>query len=162
MIWDEEEILKLRDSFVQGCSLKIMARQFERSPGAVNKALTRFNIRPTQYKVKKPIFPPLNYEHKKPRTPKPYMSLKETASWQYTHKHILKGGQDKPWVSWYGVLAFLKRNGYKVKSAGAGANVRYMLNGRAILPKQLLIQANKERVEQNLAPYHVENMTDCC
>ena len=48
MYWEENEVNQLKTSFFQGLSLKAMAKILNKSPGAVNKALTRFNIRPTK------------------------------------------------------------------------------------------------------------------
>ena len=45
--WTPSDVRRLASLYNEKSPLKIMARELERTPTAVNKALTRFNIRPT-------------------------------------------------------------------------------------------------------------------
>jgi hypothetical protein len=45
--WSECAIHQLRTAFLQGKSIKMMARELKRTPTAINKALSRFGLRPT-------------------------------------------------------------------------------------------------------------------
>src|SRR5690606_30768894 len=52
--WKSEDIEKLRHYFLKGIPIKIIARTMDRTPGSVNKALSRFHIRtPRCFKEKK-------------------------------------------------------------------------------------------------------------
>lgn len=51
--WSFEEIQKMKTAYLENKSIKAIARMLDRTPTAVNKALTRFKIRP--YKGSGPI-----------------------------------------------------------------------------------------------------------
>lgn len=162
MFWVENDINTLRISFLQGLSLKAMARILDKSPGAVNKALTRFNIRPSKkIKCVWSLFP-----KKKPDSSlssfvkkNPLQSLRTTASWRSNGSKMMNHKVDHHWVGLNEVIRFLHEQHESVTVIGHGKEAIYYINRRVASPSQLLLKANQLRCEQKLAPYCVDFLT---
>ena len=160
MHWENSEVDTLRISFLQGMSLKGIARVLDKSPGAINKALTRFNIRPPR--KPKPVWSIAALDV----APKPkrnrvkrdvLVSLRETSAWQSSKTIYMTS--DKHWVHLEEVVAFLLQSGEQLTVVGHGAHATYYLNKRLMSPADLLIKANQYRSEKRLPPFYVESLT---
>lgn len=161
MCWAETDINTLRISFLQGLSLKAMARILDKSPGAVNKALTRFSIRPAKKnKCVWSLFPHKSENSKALvlRT-RPLVSLRSTVAWHSKGVRMTQQKLDSHWVSLKDVINFLHEQRESVTVMGHGKEAVYYMNRRMVVPSQLLLKANQLRFEKKLAPFCVDSLT---
>lgn len=161
MYWEDQEISQLRSSFLTGTSLKGMAKILNKSPGAVNKALTRFNIRPPS--KPKTLWSAVLKEARKPakasRPSAPFVSLRDTATWRSSGTKAMSIKPDKHWVQLREVIEFLQKQGESISIAGHEKAALYYMNKRPTSPTQLLVRANQYRSDMRLQPYYVESLT---
>lgn len=142
-LWTKEDIKLLKQYFLKGESIKIIARKLQRTPSALNKALTRFGIRSL----------------KKTRKTKPVSSLSQLFSISKNKKERLSF-QETPWVTLHEVIDYLRQKGFWVKSAkGQESKKEFFINKEPISPLSLLLRANRLRDEQGEVPFMVKNVT---
>lgn len=161
MLWEEKDIQKLRTLFLQGLPIKSMARIMDKSPGAVNKALTRLHIRPK--KQAKPLWHASDSHKKSLNKPQKaaidILTLRETPSWQKLCQ-ATKRVSNQYWVGWSEVIDYLQQCGEHVTVVKEGNKALFYLGKRIVSRAQLLVQANRNRSEQRLPPYCVESLTE--
>ncbi len=136
MSWKNDEIERLRTDFLKGLPIKMIARALQRTPGSVNKALSRFRIR-TPRLLKKPV----RLEPTKPRK-KLYKDVNQKAC--------------LAWTSFNAILAWLKEEGIEVSHPSDDS---YFLEGRPLSKMQIVMCANKIRLEKKLTIFLVEDIT---
>lgn len=150
--WRDEEIELLKTGFLQGKPLKEIAQSLNRTPTALNKALTRFGIRPKG--IQKQC---LDWNHVSKKL------LEESHLIHMRTRAQTKVIEESKWVSLKKVIAFLTQNGDLVKTIhhkGDHANeVRYLIDGRIYSPLQLVLKANRMRAAQNKSTFLVEDVT---
>ena len=133
--WTEDEIDRLRLDFLRGLSIKAIARIMERTPTAVNKALTRFQIRT-------------------PRTIR-----KDETNDSSKRKHFFEKEsrirENIPWIPFLTVIDWLRNQGLIIKRI----EDEYHIGKRPYSPNQLLMFANKLRIEQGHEIFLVEGIT---
>lgn len=157
--WNPLEIEQLRLDFLKGFPIKMIARRLSRTPGAVNKALTRFHIRtPRDFRPRYPSFlratptsttdtrttyPPAaaNSNHKK-LAPK---STKKTPS-----------TKQKGWVTFENVVEWIMNQNISCTPVG---DEHYLIQHRRHTLLQVLLFANKQRIAQGLDIFFVEGLT---
>lgn len=162
MAWEEQDIRTLRSLFLKGMPIKIMATLMKKTPGAVNKALSRLGIRPVRQH--KPLWMATTAEEKarihKPRNKiKKVVSLRETPSWRALNKEACPSTH-KLWVGWPEVVAYLQKCGEKISITGKGEQAMFYIGKRTCSRAQLLIRANQNRSEQQLPLYCVHAFTE--
>ena len=135
--WSREEIEKLKEDFLKGAPIKIIAKALGRSPGAVNKALTRFQVRtPRIFKEKILKYP----SHKMHRLA------------------LLRERELKAKICWtplIEVTKWLQNNGDSV-TVSDGC---FLINNRPMTEMQLIMHTNKKRIEQGFEIFLVEHVT---
>ncbi len=132
--WKSEEIEKLRLYFLQGLSIKIMARTLDRTPGSVNKALSRFHIRT-------------------PRCFKERKLSSRTGRRADVEKDL---GMPSSWTSFFNILQWLREQNIIIHETASG---RLYLNKRPLSKMQLVMFANKRRIEQGHEIFLAEDVT---
>ncbi len=159
--WTEAEIQQIREGYLNGIALKIMAREMGRSPTALNKALTRFGIRPKKRKNKLRLLNLLeNSISKVPSKPAP-KKIREKS------RHLDLYDQDH-WVPFTDILIYLVDHGHsifklkdphpKIKAQYEGSHNLYAVDGKIMSSQQMLVKANRLRVQENKSPFIIEDL----
>lgn len=149
--WTSKDIHTLKLAFLEGLPIKQIAKHLKRTPTALNKALTRFGIRPKGIKSRKSF---LNWAE----TSQALISRVSPSSKRKKSKSV-----DSEWVPFSTILNYLKENGDSIKTIhheGDHADEqRFLIHGRIYTPLQLLLRANKNRKLENAEPFLVEGIT---
>ena len=144
--WSKEETDYLKTSYLHGVSLKIMAAELKRSLSAVNKALSRYNLR-TGRKPEGIILP--GQQKKTPATP--------PKSRKDCQVFTALPPEDRRWVTLEEVISWLKTQKiYVIKPA---TEVFYVVAGYPRKKEWILFHANRLREELGLLPYYVKGIT---
>jgi hypothetical protein len=146
--WTESEIYQLRTHFLQGKPIKVIARDLGRTPTALNKAISRFGIRPLRsFKHRKSLSSlqiSTSFPAKQTRVHEKSCSI----SFNPLHKipnQIVDLAQ---------VLQFLKDEGVEVQVISAQGNV-FILNYASVNAQQIVLKANQIRTERGLPIFSV-------
>ena len=135
--WSPSDILHLQQAYTQGLSLKALSLRFGRSPTALNKALSRFQIR-------KPREPKLSTPPR-PRPPR-QMTLPRPREKIFCRRFNM--------VSLEQIMDYLNHQGYCAQSRRFLLNKQlhpfYLVNQRPSSPIHLLVLANSLRLQQHL------------
>ncbi len=138
--WTPEDIAALKIGFLKGTPLKVLSKQLNRSPTALNKALSRFRIRARSRFLTTSTLPTL-------RLAEPKRSHRNPSPTQLT-------------VGLAEVVNFLCNDGYDISANKFTLNNRcytqYLLNKKPTTPIRLLVLANTLRLERQL-PIFVSN-----
>lgn len=143
--WSPTELSQLQLAYTQGVPLKTLAQQLGRSPSALNKALTRFRIRPPR---------PPKQEPSSPR-PSPFF--------RHSHVKLRTSRLHLPrLISMEQLMLFLNQQGYCAQTRRFLLNQHiypyYLINQRPSSPVHLLVLANTLRLQQRLPifslPHH--------
>ncbi len=146
--WKPKEIEQLRTDFLKGVPIKLIARALKRTPGSVNKALSRFEIRPARcFKERKYAIPSLHRKAKKP-----YVDEIAGRSGQYP----LHPAYPSPWTSFATILEWLQAENISFKTL---SHDTYMIDNRPLSKMQVVMYANKQRIERGYDVFLVENIT---
>lgn len=150
--WSEEDIDLLKEGFLRGESIKKIAMRLRRSPGAVNKALTRFHI----------------------RTPRIFKERAKKLELTMEKQHRLKREREvRASIRWIGmeeVVAWLIQQGDRVQCLVEKVEtpphiqnnervIEYRINRHPKTRLQLLMYANQKRLESGDEIFLVENVT---
>ncbi len=133
--WTEDEIDRLRLDFLRGLPIKAIARSIERTPTAVNKALTRFQIR-TPRNLRKD-------------------EAKDSSRRKQFFEKDNRIRETIPWIPFLTVIDWLRNQGLIIKRI----EDNYHIGRRPYSPTQLLMFANKLRIEQGHEIFLVEDIT---
>lgn len=143
MNWNNEDIEQLRLHFLKGLPIKLIARTLSRSPGAVNKALSRFNIRtPRRFKEKKTL-----------------LSFKKVTSSLFQRKKKCSERERKcpsSWTSFSKIVEWLNDQGTECVPLSED---NFLIQNRPYTKLQVVMYANKLRLERGYAIFLVENIT---
>lgn len=126
--WEAKEVESLKIGFLKKVPVKVQARELGRSPSAVNKALTRFNIRQSMSLSKSfKQYIPYRWGMTKQRIPACVNSMDD-------------------------VVFYLRRKGFYVEwdslVIDGLLNFRFFINARPTTPIRLLVLANMIRLEE--------------
>ncbi|MBX9976971.1 MAG: GcrA family cell cycle regulator [Alphaproteobacteria bacterium] len=134
--WKSEDIETLRFYFLKGLSIKMIARTMARTPGAVNKALSRFHIRtPRCFKEKKAYLPS--------QTEKRSNSEKDP-------------GMPSSWTSLFTILTWLREQNIIVHETSLDT---FYIGSRPFSKMQIVMYANKLRLEQGHEIFLAKDVT---
>ncbi|MDP2193735.1 MAG: hypothetical protein Q8K36_04355 [Alphaproteobacteria bacterium] len=154
--WTQNDINLLKTYYMQGLPIKLISQHLGRSQTALSKAISRFNL--LKYK---PVQTVRNE----------YRNILDDSLSILRRKANHKAAQIKrffcletseKWVRLDEVIAYLKRNKIRVsllnQKNGSGECL-YSLNQKTVVSSQLLLAANRLRVEKNQVPFKVKNLS---
>jgi hypothetical protein len=158
--WSLNDIETLKHNFLRGVAIKITARSMGCSPSAVNKALTRFNIRPKIFSRcwahKKPLYETSHLNHSPIHKDEPetmndnrcLAHLTVHTSQEKKPNLLMKGQKASPQQ----LLDFLKEHDYHIQPRinRATWSVEFVMGNEVLNVKQLLLVANKIRCNEGL------------
>lgn len=154
MQWSKKDIEMMKFSFLNGEKIKLIAHKMGRTPTSINKALSRFGIRRKTGKAYNYRFPlALMRSYQNP--------IYANTSIQKTNKVTY----DEPtevednWVNFQEVVIWLQTTGDRVNSISYLKNTYFVVNGKILTKEQVLIYANKRRIEKKLPIFLVKQMT---
>ena len=148
--WSATDIAKARSYFLAGASLKNIASELKRSPTAINKALSRFGIRP------------ISVEKGSKRKA---LRKRECPHYITAPSFEQRALQDEfdNWVSFWKMCNYLEKQKirfYEVSEFGIQLeNRRFRVDAKILSARQLLIMTNKLRAENNLKAFFVRGLS---
>jgi hypothetical protein len=155
--WTPFDIEQLMKGYLSGTSLKELAREINRTPTAVNKALTRFGIRRERSKGEKTLWNDFgNAAHH--LTSNPMTAIKKFDRRFRKQQRALVN----KWVPMEQVLNVLDEKNHQVYISEVHKDPRrsvYLVDGRKVRALQVVFMANRYRIEQDKAPFYVAEVT---
>lgn len=142
--WKQNDIENLKSDYQQGVRIKVIAGKLGRTETAVQKALTRFGVRPQrkQKRIKKAI------KLRESKVTSPAKAFKETSEQ----------------VSFTDVIHYLMNKGQRIRAIGIDPSQKYcskfafLLNDQPASKMTMLIAANKLRLAENKSVFRVWNL----
>jgi hypothetical protein len=150
--WSPSEIHKAKQYFLHGLPIKNIAEKLGRTPSSINKALTRFGIRTEnpRYTLSKNIL-----EKQKKTNEIRLQSL------GFDRQSLRK--QLDNWVSFWKVCSYLEAQNicfYERSKHGIELDKReFIVNDKVYSARQLLLMANKIRVENDHPAFLVDGLS---
>ncbi len=149
--WSPLEISQAREYFLYGLPIKNIAQKLGRTPSSINKALTRFGIRPSTQR--RQSIPKITTKTK---------TTKNKLQPPSFDKKILRKHLDN-WVSFWKVCNYLSAQNicfYEQSPHGTALEKRtFLVNDKIFSSSQLLLMANKIRVENNQSAFLVDELS---
>ncbi len=174
--WTAEEIEKLKISFLKGQKMKITARELGRSHTALNKALSRFGIRPLRkiegIKPKSYLtcgshnlgnqpfahsYPALSSGGARSLLKGSALSFDSTTDTSFKLRSGLQKNEQR-WVSLNKIITYLERQGHCITTKNARQGC-YEVDKKPATATYLLLLANRLRVEENKPIFMVSEVT---
>lgn len=153
--WTLAELESLKSFYRQNMPLKHMSHLLGRTVTSINKVLDRQGIRQkrTNYDIDHRSKRFLNGYQKKNKCHKDNEQSFQDF-WQETNQ------QAERWVDLEDVIRFLSHKGYVIERHTQDFfECNVVINGKSASKAQLLIEANRFRLGDSLAPYYVEGLT---
>ncbi|CAO5677044.1 MAG: hypothetical protein HEEMFOPI_01055 [Holosporales bacterium] len=148
--WTHQDIENLTVFYTTGLPIKEISKKMGRTPTALHKAISRFKLHPSRNLFSKTA------DNGLPKVPKN----------QRRHPSYLKDLFEKcfneHWVTFDEVLNYLKEKKLHVTKLNQKSDTfetMYALKNKIFVASQILLIANKLRVEENQIPYKVESMS---
>ncbi|HCU06891.1 MAG TPA: hypothetical protein DIC42_04850 [Holosporales bacterium] len=154
--WKQTEIQRLKDYYTQGLPIKKIAEHLGRSQTALSKAITRFNL--LQYRPPQTIR--RDYKHFLDNT-LGTPPIKQSQKTIFIKRFFALETREK-WVDFKDVLYFLSQQNIKVNmlhKANNDGEALYSLNNKTVVSSQILLVANRIRVENADVPFKVKNLS---
>lgn len=155
--WTASDIDELKKGFLSGIPLKELAWKMQRTPTALNKALTRFCIRRERPKEEKSLWNDFG-NSKTPKTINPMIAIKR---FDRRFRKLQKEATTQ-WVPMENVLAVMDSKGHHVYVSDTNKDPRktiYSVDDRHITALQVIFLANKYRIAQGKSPFCVQEVT---
>lgn len=179
--WTQKDITRLAQGFYEGQSLKNLSSSLNRTPSALNKALTRFGIRQKKPKKTsqngdnkgKKFDLDMAFTAKKQNKISMRTSLQENAkkhkvpfnkAVQSLYQEHLQAKKDHKiqWITLSEVVQFLLKKGHVIfvesKSQNNG-EIYYYCEGKHLRPYELVIKMNQYRCEEKKQTLYVKEIT---
>lgn len=156
-MWSSSELKQLTNGYLSGVSIKELARRLNRTPTALNKALTRFGIR-HQRKPKRITFWNA-FGDADLKTYSPQTAIARFDRRYRKHQRELCSR----WVPMDQVVSILESKGHIVQLLKAMENPRqslYLFDGKPLPALRLVFIANRYRLERNEGPFYVHGVTE--
>lgn len=151
--WTPQMIEQIRSGFLKGLEIKAIAAFIGKTPGSVNKALSRFGIRRSQQ-----VIAFRAQCNRLPNVPKE-KSVSGADKW---FRKFLKNEMEK-WVAFDEVIKYLGTQNIRVvalsKQSSALNQHKFFVGAKQCNALQVLLIANKLRAEQNLSTFFVNNLS---
>ena len=154
--WTPSDIEQMKIAFLQGKAIKVIARQLGRTPTALNKALTRFGIRQNRKPKINPAYP--NWRRYWNEQISSDHSVDDAPSETFLSNRFYLKSNDPRWVPLEKVIGYLEKQGYRV-SCHQTSSGDYQIDGRIVKAHQLLLLANKLRMEERKPIFMVSEVT---
>lgn len=147
-LWNDDEISNLKNQYLSGVPIKIIAKQMNRTPTSINKALSRFGIRKSK-------------EKKASRSA--ITTYKEMVNVCQNHlpkkTYLATVYNQEEWVTLEQVVGYLKKIGINIQKVfHDGLNELYY-NNKLLSPLQAILLANRHRCQHNLSCFKVGDIT---
>jgi len=146
--WTTSDISQLSQYYVEGLTMKEIARLLNRTPSSLYKAVKRFNLHTLNAKRS------IMMTDEEPK-------VRRRSSTSYLQKFFEKCFNEH-WVKFDAVLEYLKKHHIFVESLeskNTDQSSLYALNNKIFTASQVLLVANRIRVEQNLNPFKVQDVS---
>lgn len=154
--WSPSDIETLKNGFLNGMSFKLLSERLGRSTTAVNKALSRFQIRPVRTRLKKTDWA------QRPRQNLFQRRFVETEKIKVMRAALRR--QRPVTITPSFLLAYLQSHGYSITMCNHVINAqhgrRYMLNQRPLTLVQLLVKANSIRLDEGKPIFLLEELDE--
>lgn len=154
--WKQTDIQRLKDYYTQGLPIKKIAQHLGRSQTALSKAITRFNL--LQYKPPQKI----RRDYKNFIDNALGSALINQSQKTVFIKRFFALETHEKWVNFNDVLHYLSKNNIQVDSLHKNNNdgePLYSLNRKTVVPAQVLLVANRLRVENAEVPFKVKELS---
>ena len=141
--WTPEEIATIKNGFMAGKLVKIIAGEIGRSPTAVNKFLSRSGIRQRRWTIEKP----------RCKKEKIFEISRKTLNAVYTNEVT---------TDFREVLGYLEANGYAISKNSRKAFAQmddYSINDKPVSGVKLLLMANRLRSEKHQPIFSVPELS---
>lgn len=170
--WTMLEVNLLTKLYLNGQPIKLIARQLHRTPTAVNKALTRFEIRPQRPQQNKfKFYKDLKSTFKKPESFSDFaqkISMKNdnfAARKEKINKTNCDSKKNEPvspcnldkWISFHSLLELFQD--YFPCLNLTYLDQEFFVNGKNVSKLQILQMVNRARVQENDRPVFVHGVT---
>ncbi len=155
--WSSSELKQLTNGYLSGVSIKELARQLDRTPTALNKALTRFGIRHKRKPKRITFWDAFGAADLKTYSPQAAIARFDRRYRKYQQELCSR------WVPMDQVLSILESKGHAVRLLKAMENPReslYLFDDKPIVALRLVFTANRYRLERNEAPFYVYGVTE--
>jgi hypothetical protein len=156
--WTAQDIEQMKSGFLKGTPIKILARELDRTPTALNKALSRFSIRNPRPEKPKSIWNDFGQTHTNQSSHRLTSLKKIDRHLQRTHR--MK--EHNIWVVMDDVLSLLDKRlhtVYLLKSHSDPRECLYYFDGDRVSALKLIFVANRYRINDNKSPFCVEGIT---
>lgn len=150
-IWTVDDIKTLSKCYTMGMTVKEISQILNRTPTALHKAITRFGL--------KKLHPKNNPEAAETWYGVP--TKQETESVSYLKKFFEKCFNET-WVDFKTVLEYLHQQNVVVESLkqfNQKGEALYAIGQKIFLASQILLIANRLRLEENTPPFKVTNLS---
>ena len=154
--WKQTDIERLKNYYTQGLPIKKIAQHLGRSQTALSKAITRFNL--LQYKPPQKIR--RDYKHFLENTLR-RAPIKQSQKTVFIKRFFALETSEK-WVDFKDILHFLSKNNIEVnclQKNNKDGEPLYSLNRKTVVPAQILLVANRIRVENAAVPFKVKKLS---
>lgn len=150
--WSAEDIKQLSKYYTMGFPIKEIANILHRSPTALYKAISRFHLQSLKPPKDAPIFDENGL---------PVPTAKERREKSYLKK-LFSICMNEEWVDFSIVLEYLREQNINVEFLNQrnkyGEDL-YALNRKIFVASQVLLVANRLRVEEKKSPFKVQNVS---
>ncbi|CAO5682510.1 MAG: hypothetical protein HEEMFOPI_01711 [Holosporales bacterium] len=149
--WTVNDIKTLSTCYTKGMTIKEISQLLNRTPTALHKAISRFGL--------KSLHPKNNQDAAETWYGIP--SKEETESVSYLKK-FFENCFNETWVDFQTVLEYLKKQRVMVEPLGQfnkKGEELYSIGQKIFLASQILLIANRLRVEENASPFKVKNLS---
>jgi hypothetical protein len=150
-IWTTSDINNLSSYYMKGYPIKEISKLLKRSPTALHKAISRFKLHPLRTNPIK-----LNSLNEDDND----SSYKERSK-KFHIKKFFEKCMNEEWVSFKDVLIYLKQNGVivvELDQKNEEGQKLFALNRKIFVDSQVLLVANRMRIEEKKAPFKVERI----
>lgn len=150
--WTAHDIEELTTCYTKGFPIKKISRILKRSPTALNKAISRFKLhalRPIKQKI----------QYGENGLPIPTENQKIELSYL---KRLFKKCMNEEWVDFQVVIDYLLKKGISVQLLGQFNHEHeplYAMDNKIVVPAQIMLKANRLRVENNKTPFKVQDVS---
>ncbi len=151
-VWTNENKDELLNLYIEGHSLKIIARRIGRSTSAINKALHRFKIRI------------LAKEHQKQQLACVLLK-KSTAKTFQQMVHVYKNQTQnyrRHWIDMEQALFLLMRKGHVIEKRTKDFQLKEIdlrIDGKPFTPEQVSVLINQHRENDQMAPLYIKGVS---
>ncbi|MBP9752320.1 MAG: hypothetical protein KBD31_00705 [Proteobacteria bacterium] len=155
--WTHSDIESLTIFYTTGLSIKEIAKKMGRSPTALHKAISRFKLHP----IRGPYFKKDSSSGNVAENGLPIVPKNQRSHPSYL-KELFQKYFNEEWVSFEEVLAYLKEKQVvidKINNTNDLHEQMYAFKNKIFVASQVLLIANKLRVEEKKTPFKVESMS---